>query len=93
MSDRGVHTLTNTIISRNSVKDPSSPFCGSGVSAGGVCVESTLNVNALTLNNVYIVENLAAGGLVTTEGVVLKSSNATIRDNVGGNCVGPACPS
>jgi predicted outer membrane repeat protein len=92
MSDRGVHAITNTIISRNSVTGPSSPFCGSGVSAGGICAESTLNASVFTLNNVYIVENLAGGGLVTTDGVVLKLSNTTIRDNVGGNCLGPACP-
>jgi predicted outer membrane repeat protein len=49
MSDRGVHAITNTIISRNSVTGPSSPFCGSGVSAGGICAESTLNANVFTL--------------------------------------------
>lgn len=63
-----------------------------GNGAGGICVTSTSNANVFTLNNVYIVENLAGGGLVTTDGVVLKLSNTTIRDNVGGNCLGPACP-
>lgn len=82
--DSGAHTIENTIITRNLV---------TASSAGGGIDTFAAVAGTLTLDHVYVVENLAGGGLqVLGAGVTLHLIHSTIKDNVGGDCVGAGCP-
>jgi hypothetical protein len=70
------HTISSTIIARNSV-----PFAGAG---GGIAAYATGDSSMkLILNQVYVVENLGGGGLWST--VPLTLTDTTVKDNIGGD--------
>jgi hypothetical protein len=82
--DGGARTIENTIITRNRVTASST--------GGGIDTFAGIS-GTLTLDHVYVVENLAGGGLqVSGAGVTLHLIQSTIKDNVGGDCVGAGCP-
>jgi hypothetical protein len=88
--DSGEHTIKSTIITRNLVTGSIGPF-GNG---GGIndFVGLGFGSGTLTLEHVYVVENLAGGGLHNDNGITLSLIHSTIKDNVGGDCLGSGCP-
>lgn len=68
------HTISNTIIARNSVP--------SGV-GGGIAAYADDSRMTLTLDKVYVVENLGGGGIWSTAPLVL--TDTTVKDNIGGD--------
>jgi len=89
--DGGAHTIKNTVITHNLVTGGFSTSFGNG---GGIYSFAGFigGSGTLTLDHVYVVENLAGAGLYNTAGVTLTLIDSTIKDNAGGNCVGPGCP-
>jgi hypothetical protein len=82
--DSGAHTIENTIITRNLVTTTSA--------GGGIDTFVGGSAGTLTLDHAYVVENLASGLQLTGAGVTLRLIQSTIKDNIGGNCVGTGCP-
>jgi hypothetical protein len=89
--DSGTHSIENSVISHNFVTGGFGTAFGNG---GGIySFSGFFGFSAiLNLSHVYVVENLAGGGLFNTQGVTLRLIDTTIKDNAGGNCVGPGCP-
>jgi hypothetical protein len=90
--DSGTHVLKNTIVSLNSFTGDDPSFKGEG---GGILAFVGLGSSppqTLTLNNVYVVDNLAGAGVALSPGMALHLTNTTIKGNVGGNCIGEGCP-
>lgn len=85
------HQISNTIIARNNVVDTSGIVGGDG---GGIqAYGRDTGLSSLTLSGVYIVQNLAGGGLVyASSSVALSVQNTVISGNSGGQiCDNSGC--